>query len=1200
MKSIAGLALLLIAAPPPLDAQVRVDHAVHLAAVPEQDEGEPNELLAAPARLQVKRMPLAKALKRLQESSSVRIAYSPDLVPAERRVTCDCAGATVGEALHSLLGNTPFEFVVAAEQVVIRRRPNPEVRLASMELDRSVARAVGEVRRSRLRVAGPFKSPRRSVQQGSITGIVRDAGTGEPLPTVQMYIPALEIGVLTQQNGRYLLQGVPEGTHRLTAERIGYTAITQEVTVTEGETVAADFDLEHEPLMLEEIVATGLVDPVAGVRAPISVRRVDREAMPVMVSSGDVVENLAGRMAGVRVNRTTGQPGEGVTLMLRSPTTLRGSGAPLIVVDGVVLSGEEVPSTVDLEGNDIESIEVIRGAAASSLYGSRAAAGVVEIRTARGNNLAEGQTRFTARTEYGISQNVSNVELNNSHAFLMNESRTAYVDEDGNEVPRDARVLPPLDVAFMDKAYPGEVYDNFDAILHAGRFLSNNFSIMGNEGNTNFAVSFNNLDEEGILVGHKGYERNSFRVNVDHRFRESLSLGVSMSHSREWRDNLVGDPLIVVGGSNDASPVTQVLYGPRDVDLNARDEDGDFIQQPDPTVPYQNPVWTQATRDYTREGSRTLGSLDLSWSPLPWFSASAILGYDRGDRETREYLPKGTPADIGNPGQLDGAIGFQNRLSEAYNASAQLTLRRDIGLLNLRTTFRGLIERDRLETGERSGEGFIIEGIPQLSNIRPEDQRAVSYEQEIRAVGYLWDTALDYDGKYIFTVLGRRDGSSLFGPDNRWHNYYRIAGAWRMAQEPWFNIPNINELKLSYAQGTAGERPRFSYQYETWDLQNGIPTKNTLGNRRLAPQHTTEREFSLDLIVFDRFGISLTHARQQTKDQLNPVPLPGLTGYGSQWINAGAISGHSTELEFEAQLIQRPTFSWTSMVIADYSNAHISQWDIPCYAQGWRWNCQDIPVYGIYSRWLVKDRDGMNQHDGGIAVPHADEFEVNDEGFLVWVGDGNHYWEGVEKGLWGTESEFTNSQGEPYKWGHPFFERTELGTPHRTLLGEGVPANFGWVNNIRWGAFDFHMHLHASIGGQTNNRRFQFMANTDRATAPFMDQSGKPDGLKKPISYYRSAIDGDNSYTIEDSSYLKMRTMSLGYRMTRDQLSRFGLTGLAIQDLRLGVIVRNVFTITNYDGFDPEGGLNLNTRRDADESGYPPTRNLTAEIAVTF
>jgi hypothetical protein len=153
---------------------------------------------------------------------------------------------------------------------------------------------------------------------------------------------------------------------------------------------------------------------------------------------------------------------------------------------------------------------------------------------------------------------------------------------------------------------------------------------------------------------------------------------------------------------------------------------------------------------------------------------------------------------------------------------------------------------------------------------------------------------------------------------------------------------------------------------------------------------------------------------------------------------------------------------------------------------------------------------------------------------------------------------------------------------------------------VRLGNVQLHAQLHTSIGGDANNRNHQLMGQTAIATAPRMDQFGKPDGLKKPIQYFRAANDSDKSYSVEDASYLKLRTVSAHYNMPESQLGRFGLSRAGVKELQVGLIVRNVFTITNYDGFDPEAAVNLNTRENTDGGGYPPTRSLTAEFTITF
>jgi TonB-linked SusC/RagA family outer membrane protein len=1033
-------------------------------------------------------------------------------------------------------------------------------------------------------------------QNGQVSGTITDRESGGPLSTVQIFVQGTSLGTLSTATGTFSIGNVPPGTYTVIAQRIGYSEARQTgVSVTPGSTTSLSLTMSPAVLALQGVVATGLVDPVEGVRSPITVAAVTKEMMPVTVA-GNAVQNLQGRVSGVRINRASGQPGSEVSMILRTPTSVTGSGAPMIVVDGVILSGT---NTIDIEAMDIESMEVIKGAAAASLYGSRAASGVISIKTARGRGLELGQTRFTARSELGITQALKHDYVATHHRFLMDPTNSFYVDATGKQVGRNQRVAPAPTQAFMDKPYPGPIYNNVDAVAQPGGFRSNSFGVSGNTEYTNFALTLNSYKEEGALANNDGYYRNSIRTNLDHRYGESLTLGVSLYHARDGRDNISG-----------TNPFDEALSAPIDVDFSVKGPDGQYLQQPDPTIVQQNPLWTQATRDNNQKSTRTLFGANLAWTPLSFMTASGALGYDRSDGRTRVYVPKGTPANVGTDGELDGELSFTNSLSDTWNLEGQVSFKHDIGAMNLRTTFRGLMEESASQSGTRSGTNFILYGVPQLSNIATANQRATSTEQEVWAEGYLWDTALDYDGKYVFTVLGRRDGSSLFGPDNRWHDYYRIAGAWRLGQESWFNIPGVSEFKLSYARGTAGGRPGFAAQYETWTLSSGIPTKGNLGNRFLAPEHTTENEISLNMILFDRVGVVLTHARQKTTDQLVQAPLPIITGFSTQWINAGTVEGYTTELEVEGQLVRKQNFGWTTMLVADKSYSEITEWPIPCDAtNAWRLYCAGEPVYGLFALHLVNaNKTGsleaaLEKHRAFDTKEFLDQFQVNDEGYVVWVGKGNNYTDGISKKLWGTTSAPIGNCSSPagcrtYEWGQPFHEQNELGQNQRQLLGKSNPYNFGFINNLRLGGFNFHAQFQAAIGGDANNRATHTLINGYNSRQ--MDQFGKEEGLKKPVAYYLTAIQGNTDYVVEDATYLKLRTLSANYALNRARIESLGLARTGIQNLTVGLIVRNVAQWTGYDGFDPESALNLNNRSNADGGGYPPTRNLTAEIGITF
>jgi TonB-linked SusC/RagA family outer membrane protein len=913
--------------------------------------------------------------------------------------------------------------------------------------------------------------------------------------------------------------------------------------------------------------------------------------------AGSAVQNLQGRVAGVTMNRNSGQPGEGVSIMLRSPTSLRGSGAPMVVVDGVILGGVlSDANTTAIEGMDIESIEIIRGAAAASLYGSRAASGVINITTARGRSLEAGQTRFSARSEFGTQQPIFIPDLPTHHHYRMNEAGTAFVNAQGQEVPRGQRVVahPSTMLQFMDQPYPGPVFDNLRTVLQPGNFQAHNFTVSQNTASTNFAASLARTHEQGALEGNDGYYRNSFRINLDHRFLERLSLGISASHARDGRDNLFPTNLF-----------STLLTAPRDVDLSVRDASGNYIQQPDPEVAYQNPLWTQSVRDGTTQGNRTLLSSSLAWSPLAWLTGSALVSYDRREQNTRSYIPKGTPLAVGQEGEDDGSISFSDLWTDTWNAEAQATLRRNFGRHDGRITFRGLMERDQTIQGTRSGNNFILFGIPQLSNVAPNDRNASSAEREVRALGYLVDTGFGFfDGRYTATVLGRRDGSSLFGADARWRDYYRVAGAWIMSEENWFNVNGLDHFKLAYARGTAGGRPGWAAQYETWALVQGLPTKQQLGNRQLRPEHTLEQEVSANAIIGGRYSVELTHAWQKTTDQIVPAPQPVFVGYTTQWVNAGTVEGNTTEFTVEAQLLQSPTLAWTSMLVADYSTATITEWPLPCDAsRTWRFDCAGEPVYGIYGFRLLTSFDELSEHRGGALLPFADQFQINDEGYLVWVGD-KSYTDGmvngqVQAGTWGTS---TALAGSGYQWGIPFFAVDADGNTIRESLGTGSPVNFGWLNNLRLRGFNIHTHMHASVGGVANNRAYQDLINDASRNFPGMDQGGKPDGLKKPIGYYQAAVgSGGSNYITEDASYLKLRSVALSYRFNPTQLQRIGFGTLGMENLELGLTARNIFTLTRFSGFDPEMALDLNNRLNWVGTGaYPSTRTLTATVGVTF
>lgn len=1193
MRSIALIAaagLLFGLDPAPAGGQASGSAALPQVAANTTDGAD---LLTLPARLRVREAPLAQGLMRLHESSGVALAFSPSLLPRDQRVTCRCQGTTVGEALDRLLAGTDFRYAVVGEQVVIEQigtlaepvlgMPPTPIRFASVgpsgaiNEDEAAPAPAAEAPQGALARVGSLLSSLFTEQQGSITGEVVADRTEEPLSGVQIFIEGTAQGTVTDQNGRYLLVNVPSGTHTLVARYIGYANGREDnVRVRSEQSTTVDFRLRTQALSLEEVVVTGVVDPVAGIKAPFSVGRLSAQDLEVPTTHS-AVANLQGKVPGVNIIRPSGQPGSGVFVQLRSPTSMVRSNTPMFVVDGVILSGV-AGSTVDLESLDIESIEVIKGAAAAALYGSRAASGVVQITTARGSAVPQGETRITSRSEIGYTDLPQGLPLSDTHYYLTDESG-GFIDEAGNAVTdsRD-RVIAPDRI--MDKPYGVPLFDNVRAFYRPGGFRSNSISLGHNSGDTNFALSVNDFREKGTIVTNDGYRRTNVRINLDHRLRDDLSLATSAYHNRSYQDELSG------------SPFWDLLMYPPDVDLSVRDESGNYIQQPDPLVYQENPIWRQTSRDNYNQRARTLLSGQARYRPFNWLSVQGNVSYDRSDRHRNIYVPKGTPfvSSTDDDAASDGQLTKTDYNNNALNASVGATILQAFGDLTTRTTLHALMEREDYTVVEAEGFDFLVKDVPRLDVARR--QFTESYTEDIRSDGYFVNTGLDYAGKYIADLLVRRDGSSLFGPDARWSTYYRASGAYRMAEEPWWPFPALTEFKLRASQGTAGGRPNFADRFETWSVSSdGSVSKGTLGNRRLRPEKTTEREFGLDVIAVDRYQLQLTYAWQRTEDQIIQIPQPAVTGYSNQWQNSGTIEGRAWEASLEAILLSRGSLNWTSTLVADRVRSEFTEWNRVCYvpSAGYTYRCLGMNHTQFYGERFLTSPDELP----AIHAGSGDAFSLNDDGYMVAVGAGGDW----REPRWG---EFVEIDGITYKWGHPVLEVDENGNPELQVIGEGYPDfTLGWGNRLRVGGLSLYGLLHSQVGGDVYNRTKQRLYQHFRHAD--LDQSGKPQEAKKPIEYYQTLYEANNvnSHFVEPGGYLKLRELSVRYSFGEAQLQRFGLGRLGTERLSIGVIGRNLWTRTDYTGFDPEVGTERGFIR-RDNFSWPHTRTVTANVEITF
>lgn len=1063
-------------------------------------------------------------------------------------------------------------------------------------------------------------APVMAQDTGSIAGLVR-SDAGEPIPGAQVSVVGTNLGTLTQENGRYLIRQVPAGTHQVQVDLIGYGSATREVTVAAGQTVTLNIMLTSEAIALEEIVVTGVSGATVKAKVPFDITTMDAADMPVpAVDAGSLIK---GKVAGATVHQGSGRPGSAPSILLRGATSINAAGRsqePLYIVDGVILSG----SMVDIDGLDIENIEVVKGAAAASLYGSRAANGVVQISTKRGGTVPDDQVRYTVRSEFGTNSLRDADIVPMSHFYRMNESQTAFISGTGEEcqflecesVVYAGQAAGPDENAnewnsYMINPWPGGAFNQVERFFDSGNYNENYVAASGRAGLTNFHVSFSNLGQGGIMRGFEGFNRNNFRLNLDQSVRDNFTVSASAFYSQSDQDQFP---------ENSGTPLFRLTRVPAGVDLLACQDDPSKSCADDPeniilvTNPFNasesaNPVYEMLVEEFKEDRNRFLGSVNAGWSPLSWLTVDGNASFDRLDRQRDQRFPKGYRTVGPNQTLNNGFMYEQNRRQEALNTSVTAT-----GRFNLtpdianRTQVRYLYEQDDRWTSALSGYDMAVADLYTFSNVDPETFSGSSSSQSIRSDGYFLITNFDIFDRYIVDALVRNDGSSLFGEDQRRHWYYRLAGAWRLGLEPWFNVPAFDELKLRAAYGTAGNRPRFVAQYETYSVSGGVISPVTLGNKDLRPETSRELELGLDASFLDnRFGLGLTYANTNTDDQILFVPLPAFTGFGAQYQNAGALESTSWEASLEARLLQTTNTNWSARLLFDRTRSTITELGPPPFTYG-------VPGQALGSVYWAREGEELGTFYGTVvptscgdlpAGTDCSQFEHNDEGLLVYTG-GN----GFDDPQWGTTYELPD--GTEIYWGTPFAgECTDRVSGERETfcpVGQAIPDyRVSLSSTMTWRGFQIYGLVDSEQNFGVYNQTAQWAVF--RSNSAVCDQTGLSIEEAKPIGYCQRKYVGAGRLSpttlfVEDGSYVKLREISARYTFGADMLG--GIPGFNnFSGLTLSATGRNLLTWTDYTGYDPEigkagGDVGSAALARVDGYTYPNFRTLTFGLELNF
>jgi TonB-linked SusC/RagA family outer membrane protein len=1005
-------------------------------------------------------------------------------------------------------------------------------------------------------------------QERTVSGRVTSTEDGSPLPGVNVIIKGTSSGTSTDADGRYSLS-VPTGGGALVFSFIGLQ--TSEVLI--GDRSVIDVSLNLDVTQLSEIIVSGVAGATDKRKMTVSVTKVN-EAQINAVPALSIASALTGKVSGLRTSSVGGAPGQQVDLLLRGDNVLNVSAAPLILLDGIIMQG----SLADINVDDVESIEVIKGAAASALYGSRAGNGVIAITTKRGKGGSIGKPQITIRNEVGAQDLQRYLETSSSHMYRLapdwESAQGRYTKYNGVTYPADyaGGYYVPGTISgsravdadgYMDN--PFGVY-RFDPakVFQTGMSMTNYIGVSNRSEKNNIFISFENNRQEGVVQHRDGYARQNFRFNID----QELTPWLRISASNLFINRKVQQP---------SGIFYNVARMEQDMDLFAVNGDGQpYNVRINPfNAEVINPLYSLYKQKDNRNTRRWLGNYTANVEFTSWANLDVTQTIEIENYRRELINPKNTLNNAN--AYTGGSLTHQSSETTTQNTQTTLNLHRQFGDLIVKSKLSYLYENRHYEFTSVNANQFRVSEIENFDNFSSINGASSTKENEI-AHNYFAILGLDYKDRYLFDGMFRYDGSSLFGPDARWNPYYRVSGAYRVSQD--VSIPGIDELKVRVAYGTAGIRPGFSWQYEVFSLNQGVASKNQTGNTFLKPSTTAETEIGLNVDFLQKFSFEGVYAQSVTTDQFLNVPLIAFLneGYSRQWQNAGTVESKTLEFTLSANWMRNQDFSWSSNFVFSRVRQKITELPISDY---WLTSVSgDVnafrvaagETYGaIYGRRFVRTLDEMSRQLPGNAS--ISDYVVNSEGYVIRAG---------------TEGTLTE---RPILY-------TENGSTWLGKIGDGnAKFNMGIANTLTYKGITLYILLDWKNGGDVYNSNEQRLVFNN--VSKLQDMAGVPDGQKKVAAYWGVGMydaNNPNAYWVEDASYLKVRELAIGYNLPPQILDKF-LNG-AFTGISLKAVGRNLYTVTGYSGYDPEVGT---VRQPIDGIGANPIyRSIAFSLGLNF
>ncbi len=1018
-----------------------------------------------------------------------------------------------------------------------------------------------------------------TAQQTEVTGVVTAASDGASLPGVNIAIKGTNRGTSTNMQGEFTLR-VPSLQDTLVFSYIGYQ--TREIPI--NDRTRLNVALRSQAITGEEMVVVGYGEQerqdVTG-----SVSSVRPEQFKVGANTS-VDQLIMGKVPGVRVVENSGEPGGGLSINIRGAGSVNAGTGPLYVIDGMPIENQSAQAGTgagfvgsrsgrseisSLNPSDIQSIEILKDASATAIYGARGANGVVLITTKKGDR---GQMQVNYDGYMGIQNPARELDLLSTQEYV----------QVNNELV-EARGLPDDQKITSDEIANGgagtdwrkEVY-NDNAFMH-----DNNLSFSGGSDDTRYYASLNFMEQEGLVQSSK-FEKYSGRVNIDQQTSDKFNWSINLSA------NYAKDDYAPTGyglNENAGALYTAMNWDPTKPVYN---NDGTFFESNDLTM--ENPVALVNGEESIRSTYRYFGTMNASYDVLPQFTLKANIGGDVKSQRRDTYISRLTQSGRAFGGIASISEGqATNYLLETTAHYRESFDKHEFDAMVGATTQEFITIRDYQEAM-----GFANDAT-RTNNMSLGDQETFDMNSTkfgYTLISYIGRVNYQYDNTYLFTGTFRADGSSKFGENNKYGYFPSFALGWRMTEEPFLeDVDALSNLKLRFSWGETGNQEIGNFLSLTTFGPGGTPiwdnspvvglAPERLANPNIQWETTRQWNVGLDFGLFNqRITGSAEYYEKDTYDMLLDMPIPNETGFQSQIRNVGSIFNSGFELSLNTRNISKRDFTWTTSL--NFSTLQNEVEDLG--------GIEEIITGNVgFTNGFFLIREG---------VPLRSFYGYEIQGIWQEDDDLTNAPANVEPGMFKYKDQVTvDTDGD----GVPDAKDGVINADDRVVLGNSFPDyTFSIGNTFSYQSFTLDIFIEGAQGvdmlnGNLIDTYFPVQFRRNKLAEPYLNRWTPDNPTNKYPSFVDPLAQGQravNSRTVQDASYLRLKTVKLSYSVPAATL------GNLMRKATIYVTGENLYTLTDYTGLDPALNSNGNANARIDYNSYPLGRTFMAGIQLGF